>query len=382
MPTQKPRSCSLKDLILVGSIVKFTLSVTAAILMRQRNGTVNGVVNDTLWAIAVVLVVQGFLGSVASWVDSRKQDERLHETLEEWDALWATNSSGNTNSAQLSIIGPVDVMTTGNGQDRQADTDQSVTAADPSATTNPNTPSPTIVASTCSSTFLLGLGEPVLLSQVENSGQNEGSIRITNDDAKQETQQLRPAPTQKNITMDVAPSGTDHQSSTFPPAPDISMLADTKGTNEESIVGNPAATDKGVGMDTHGNKSRSTEEIGLLSLGAGPNTIAVRGNNQYSEETDVGRSGMIAQDDPLTKGVTSSILVASSTRSATDSSLPSQAEDLEATPGVDAVAAGQYKEQIVVIHDSPLTVRNTDVTPSTAGRRFPLIPDEVAKGEK
>ncbi|KAF9017969.1 hypothetical protein BDP27DRAFT_1355642 [Rhodocollybia butyracea] len=150
---------------------------------------------------------------------------------------------------------------------------------------------------------------------------------------------------------------------------------------------NPVVTDKGVGMKTHKNNSGSTEEIGLLSLG-GPNTVA-GGYNQYNEETYV--------------GCTSSILVASSTRGATGSSLLFQAEvfgvhrgmrptiegdeagvqeHIEATPGGDDVAVGQYKEQIVVIHDSPSTMRNADVTPSTAGRRFPLMPGEVTKAEK
>ncbi|KAF9063167.1 hypothetical protein BDP27DRAFT_1335496 [Rhodocollybia butyracea] len=156
---------------------------------------------------------------------------------------------------------------------------------------------------------------------------------------------------------------------------------------------NPVVTDKGVGMKTHKNNSGSTEDIGLLSLGR-PNTVA----GAY-----VGRGGMITHGAPLVKGATSSILVASSTRGATGSSLLFQAEDfgvhrgmrptiegdeagmqehIEATPGGDDVAVGQYKEQIVVIHDSPSTMRNADVTPSTAGRRFPLMPGEVTKTEK
>ncbi|KAF9063154.1 hypothetical protein BDP27DRAFT_1405908 [Rhodocollybia butyracea] len=413
MPTQKPHSSSysLKDLILVGSIIKFALSVTAAFLMRQRNGTVNGAVNDTLWAIAVVVMFQGFLGSVASWVDNRKQEERLHETLEEWDALWATNSSRNTSSAQLSITGPIDVVTAGNGQDGQADIDQSVAATDLSATST-NTPSPTIVASTYSSTFLPGLGEPLLLSQVENSGQNDGSIQINKgDDVGWETLQLTPALAQRNITRDVAPSGKDPRSSASPPAPGISVLADVKGTIEESSTTSPAVTDQSEEMDTHGNQYSSTEEIGLLSRDAGPNSGAAGCDSRYSEleETEAGQRRTITHDDPLTTGATSSIFVTSSTlRSATNSSLAFEADNFEVNQGMhpttegdgagkqehmEAIpsgklsdaAVGLYEEQIAATYGSPLTSMRRDTgatSPSPTSQTFRLVPGEASGGEK
>jgi len=59
MPANNPHLpvYSLKDLILVGAFVNFVLGMTAAVLMRHHNGTVN----DTVWVIGLVVMVQGFL---------------------------------------------------------------------------------------------------------------------------------------------------------------------------------------------------------------------------------------------------------------------------------------------------------------------------------
>ncbi|KAF9069731.1 hypothetical protein BDP27DRAFT_1363084 [Rhodocollybia butyracea] len=319
MSTHQPHSpsYSLKDLVLVGSFVKFVIGMTAAILMQQRNGTVNGTVNDAvndaLCALAVVVVVQGFLGSVVNWVDSRRKEERLHETLQERDALWAASSSGSTSSAQLSITGPVDVVAAGNGQDGQADIDRSVTAPSPSATTSMITPSPTLIPSTS----LPASGEPLHLSQVENPGQNQRSIQIIKRNVVQlEMQQLTPTSTQTSIMIIIATSSTsstDGRSSIFPPAPGVSIFSERKGMNEEPITINLVTTDGGVEQDTQGNQSNSTEKIESLSPGIGPNTAAAGCDSQYSEETDIGQRGMIAHNDPLTMGAMSRTDARSST---------------------------------------------------------------------
>ncbi|KAF9031333.1 hypothetical protein BDP27DRAFT_1436129 [Rhodocollybia butyracea] len=368
-----PSVFSLKELILVGAFVKFVLSMVTAVLMRHHNGAVN----DRLWTIGVVVMAQQFLSSVVEWIDVRNQENRLHDMMKKRSTLLGMNSGGNMNSAQISSTGLITVAATRNGQLGQ-DGQTNGVVFNPWAMINKNTPSPTLIPSTCSSASLSSSDELSLLSQ--NKGLkarsrlgNEGSKA---DGAELEMQRLRPVLTERNINVAPLAAG---------------VLLEAKGTSKALVAIEPH-------MISIENNTRSCTKDTLLVSPCpscpGSNTVETSGDRQYNKQTDLGQYGMIAHNNPLKTSAIPLVLAASSTLHGTDdseSSLASWAcgsnqrlhvtteddetgmqEYRETTPGSDLDDVA-FEERITgILHDDPLTTRDTNVeSPSTADSMFP-----------
>ncbi|KAF9031334.1 hypothetical protein BDP27DRAFT_1348906 [Rhodocollybia butyracea] len=318
--------------------------------------------------------------------------------LQEQDAPVVTKSSINTNtrSAQMSSTGLINVAATRDGKLGQ-DGQVNEVVASPLATTNTDTPSPTLFSSVCSLTSVpLSSDESLSFPQTgeyKARSQSQGSVEITKaerDSVEPEMQQLtwnqENMTMNENATMNVAP---DIHSQIFPPALGVGLFA------KAIAAPHPSSS---VEKDTQGDLSSSAASVFPRTK---PDDIATSSDSQYDEQMDVGQHayGMITHDDTFTTNPISPILVASSTLLGapdSESSQPSQAweakqrlhpttedhragmqEYMEVTSGgeLDDNAVDQHGGHILVIPNDPLTTRKTNVeTPSTAAPKFPLGP--------
>ncbi|KAF9063153.1 hypothetical protein BDP27DRAFT_1368220 [Rhodocollybia butyracea] len=264
MPVHKPksRSYSLNDLVLAMAFVEFMLSMAAAVLMRYHNGTVN----DIICVFGIAAVVPGLLHAYLWGLEENKKAAAR-------DVRWATKSSGNPSSAQMSVPGPIDGVAARNKKDGQANVHQ---GANLLATTNTNTPS-THKHSTYSLASLSASNESPVSSQIEKSragSQNQKLIRYTKGDGVEMDMKQFAALTQENMETNTVPFTSYLRSTIVSPPLDASLPAEVKGKNEELVAIRPAIVGTGVGTDIRGHPSSSMKRIAAGPTRTGFNTFA------------------------------------------------------------------------------------------------------------
>ncbi|KAF9069727.1 hypothetical protein BDP27DRAFT_1324880 [Rhodocollybia butyracea] len=262
--------------------------------------------------------------------------------LKEQDVPLGTKSSVNTGLAQMSSTGLINVAATRDGQlDQDGQANRVVT--DPLTTTSTDTPSPTLISSTCSSASLPSSNESLLLSQTDESkagSRNGGSVGIIEGDSVV-MQQLTPALTQGNMTMDVAP---DIHSSTFQPE-----LGAWLGAEALAAIHSTA----GVGGNRPGSGGEAAPVFPCIKSAATPSTLVLAASSALL--------GVANSESPLP----SQAWEISQRLHTTEDNGAGKQECIEVTSGgeLDNIAVGQHEEQMVVIHDNLLTRRNTDASP-------------------
>ncbi|KAF9069725.1 hypothetical protein BDP27DRAFT_1420634 [Rhodocollybia butyracea] len=268
--------------------------MVTAVLMRHYNGPVN----DRLWTIGVVMMVQQFLNSIVEWIDNRNRENRLHDVMKKRSALLGTNSGGSMSSAQVSSTGLINFAVAKHGQIGQ-DGEADIVVTDPSATTSTNTPSPTLIPSipsTCSSASLPSPDKSWLFSQTEKftaRSRNQESVETTETNSALEIQQQGPVLTERN--MNVAPWTTG-----------ASLLVEAKGTNTTPVAIKPSTS---VEKDTE----TCTKGTVPVSASIGPSITAISDDSLYNNQIDLGQSGMTIHDNSWKTSAISPILVASLT---------------------------------------------------------------------